>query len=112
MLKNITFKEQIVSLFRLKSDQEFLDFLDWFAKMSEIIRLPEFAKNIPSQLSNLFEVIDNQYEILEEDNNSKVYNLRLIAEDLKKSNELLIAESKRQKFSIKRNFINSPTIFR
>jgi len=98
MIKNITFKEQIVSLFRLKSDKEFLDFLDWFSKMNEIIRIPEYAKNIPSKFLTLFEVIDNQYEILEEDNNSKVNNLRLIAEDLKKSNKLLIGESKRQKF--------------
>lgn len=98
MIKNITFKEQIVSLFRLKSDQEFLDFLLWFSNMNEIIRIPEYAKNIPSKFIDLFEVIDNQYEVLEEDNNSKVNNLHLIAEDLKKSNELLIAESKRQRF--------------
>ncbi|MCX6158341.1 MAG: response regulator [Ignavibacteriae bacterium] len=98
MLKNITFKEQIISLFSLKSDQEFVDFIDWISKMNEIIRIPEYAKNIPERFLNLFEVIDNQYEILESDNSSKIYNLRLIADDLKKSNELLIAESKRQKF--------------
>ena len=98
MLTNITFKEQIISLFSLKSDQEFVDFIDWISKMNEIIRIPEYAKNIPERFLNLFEVIDNQYEILESDNSSKIYNLRLIADDLKKSNELLIAESKRQKF--------------
>lgn len=98
MLKNITFKEQIISLFRLKSDKDFIDFIEWFSRMNEIIRIPEYAKNIPERFLNLFEVIDNQYEVLESDNFSKINSLRLIADDLKKSNELLIAESKRQKF--------------
>ncbi|MFZ4589775.1 MAG: response regulator [Ignavibacteria bacterium] len=98
MLKNITFKEQIISLFRLKSDKDFIDFIEWFSRLNEIIRIPEYAKNIPDRFLNLFEVIDNQYEVLETDNISKIGSLRIIADDLKKSNELLIAESKRQKF--------------
>ncbi len=98
MFKNITFKEQIITLFRLKSDQEFIDFINWISRMNEVIRIPEYAKNIPERFINLFELIDNQYDVLETDNNSKINSLRLIADDLKKSNELLIAESKRQKF--------------
>ena len=98
MFKNLYFKEQIVSLFRLKSEQEFSDFLLWFSEVSNIIRIPEYANNIPPKLLDLFQVIDGNYEIFEEENKSKILSLKLIAEDLKKSNDLLIAESKRQKY--------------
>ncbi len=98
MFKNLYFKEQIVSLFRLKSEQEFSDFLLWFSEISNIIRIPEYANNIPPKLLDLFQVIDGNYEIFEEENKSKILSLKLIAEDLKKSNDLLIAESKRQKY--------------
>lgn len=98
MFKNSFLKEQIVSLFRLKSDKEFSDFLEWFSEISKIIRIPEYGKNIPPKLHDLFQIIDGNYIIFEEENENKVKNLKLIADDLKKSNDLLIAESKRQKF--------------
>jgi PAS domain S-box-containing protein len=57
-----------------------------------------YAQNIPQNFLNLFDIIDKHYDYLEKENKHKVESLRIIADDLKKSNELLIAESKRQKY--------------
>jgi len=97
-MKNRTLIDQIKSVFNLKSEKEFIDFLIWLSEISNFIKIPEYATSIPDKLYNLLELVDTHYTNLEEDSKSKINSLRLIAEDLKKSNELLLAESKRQKF--------------
>ncbi|MCE1166118.1 MAG: PAS domain-containing protein, partial [Bacteroidetes bacterium] len=97
-MKNRTLIEQTKSVFGLKSEKEFLDFLIWLSEITNFIRIPDYASVIPERLFNLFELVDNHYTELEEDSQNKINSLRLIADDLKKSNELLLAESKRQKF--------------
>jgi PAS domain S-box-containing protein len=97
-MKNISLIDQIKSVFGLNSEKEFVDFLIWLSEISNFIKIPGYASAIPDRLYDLFELVDNYYSELEDDNKSKVNSLRLIADDLKKSNELLLAESKRQKF--------------
>jgi len=97
-MDNILLKEQIKSVFNLKSEEEFEGFLTWLSEISNFIKIPLYAQNIPQNFLNLFEIIDKHYDYLEKENKNKVESLRIIADDLKKSNELLIAESKRQKY--------------
>ena len=44
-------------------------------EVSNIIRIPEYANNIPPKLLDLFQVIDGNYEILEEENKNKILSL-------------------------------------
>ncbi|MDQ1266536.1 MAG: hypothetical protein QG635_1688 [Bacteroidota bacterium] len=97
-MNNSNLLNQIKLSLGIKTEDDFDLFLKWFREVSNVIKVPERIAHIPSNLQNLFESIDSQYDKFEQENKIKNDSLRLIAEDLKKSNELLLNESKRQKY--------------
>ena len=96
--KSITLRDNIISLLNLKSEKEFTNFLTWFSGVSDYIRIPSYASDIPLRISDLFSQIDNNYSLLEEDTNRKIVELKYLADELNKSTLLVVNDAKRQKY--------------
>lgn len=96
--KSTSLRENIISLLNLKSEKDFSNFLTWFSGISEYIRIPSYAADIPARINDLFKLIDNNYSLLEEDTNKKIVELKYLADELKKSTELVVSDAKRQKY--------------
>jgi len=97
-MENSNLKEQIKNSLGVASEKDFLKFLNWLRDVSDIIRIPEFGIEIPARMPNLFDLIDKHFTFLEEELRNKMDSLKIVADDLQNSNELLITESKRQKY--------------
>lgn len=97
MLKSNILRNNITTLFNLRSESEFEDFLKWLSGISDYVRIPVYATNIPSRLTELFTVIDNNYLSLEEETNKKIAELNNLAEELNKSTAIVLNEAKKEK---------------
>lgn len=97
ILKSHILKNNITTLFNLRSESEFEDFLKWLSGISDYVRIPVYATNIPSRLTELFTVIDNNYIALEEETNKKIAELNKIADELNKSTQVVLNEANKDK---------------
>ncbi len=97
MLKSNILKSNITTLFNLRSETEFEDFLKWLSGISDYVRIPVYATNIPSRFAELFTVIDNNYSSLEAETDKKISELNLLAEELNKSTSVVLNEAKKEK---------------
>ncbi|MCX6160834.1 MAG: response regulator [Ignavibacteriae bacterium] len=90
-MNNANLINQVKQSLGIKSEDDFELFIKWFREVSNVIKIPEKFSGIPANLQNLFETIDTHYTKVEKENRNK-------NNSLKKSNELLLNESKRQKY--------------
>ncbi len=95
---SINLRDNIVSLLNLKSEKEFSNFLNWFSGISDYVRIPNYASDVPSRINDLFTLIDKNYSSLEEETKRKISDLKFLADELKKSSELVVNDAKRQKY--------------
>ncbi|MFA7360743.1 MAG: response regulator [Candidatus Kapaibacterium sp.] len=98
IFKSLNLRDNVVSLLNLKSEKEFSNFLNWFAGISDYVRIPNYASDIPSRITDLFTLIDKNYSSLEEETNSKISELKFLADELKKSSDLVVNDAKKQKY--------------
>ncbi|MFA5011144.1 MAG: response regulator [Ignavibacteria bacterium] len=96
--KSINLRDDVISLLDLKSEKEFTNFLNWFAGISDYVRIPNYASDVPSRINDLFTLIDKNYSALEEETSRQIKDLKFLAEELKKSSELVVSDAKRQKY--------------
>lgn len=96
--KSLHLRDDVISLLNLKSEKEFSNFLNWFAGISDYVRIPNYASDVPSRINDLFSLIDKNYSSLEEETSRKIKDLKFLADELKKSSELVVSDAKRQKY--------------
>jgi PAS domain S-box-containing protein len=97
-MKNITLIEQLKTMLQIENTEQLQLTLSWIKEINSFIKVPEYAKDFLINLQNLFEDVDETYTKYEAEIMQKIRSLQLIADDLKNSNELLYAESKKQKY--------------
>jgi PAS domain S-box-containing protein len=97
-MKNNLFLEQIFDVLELKNEDELIKSLVWLKELNSIMKVPGYAQNVIENIEKFILLVDKSYTKYEEEINLKYKNIHSLAEDLKKSNELLYNESKKQKY--------------
>ena len=96
-MQNRTLKDQITNLLSLSED-ELQSAIDFLGQIEKIVKLPPAAEQLIRNLKVLFEIVDQTYENFENELSNSLKNIRLLASDLKKSNDLLYNETKKHKY--------------
>lgn len=96
--KSFNLRDNVVSLLNLKSEKEFSNFLNWFSGISDYVRIPNYASDVPARIKDLFLLIDSNYSALEEDTDRKISDLKFLADELRKSSESVVENAKKQKY--------------
>lgn len=96
-MQNRTLKDQITNFLSLK-EEELLSAINFLGQIDKIIKLPPAAEQLIRNLKTLFEVVDQTYENFETELSNSLKNIRVLASDLKKSNDLLYNETKKHKY--------------
>ena len=96
-MKNEILKRQIKKIFGIDSDERMDEVLKWLRDLDSIIKVPSEAQGVLTNLHSLLDIVDETYYQNERDTKLKIRSLELSSEELNKSNELLLAESLKQK---------------
>lgn len=96
-MQNRTFKEQITNFLSL-NEEELQSAINFLGQIDRIIKLPPSAEQFVRNLKVFLEIIDQTYENFEIELSNSLKNIRVLASDLKKSNDLLYNESKKHKY--------------
>ncbi|MGC8858481.1 MAG: response regulator [Ignavibacteria bacterium] len=94
---NRTLKDQITNFLSL-SEEELQDAINFLGQIDKIVKFPPAAEQLVRNLKMLFEIVDQTYENFEAELSNNLKNIRLLAADLKKSNDLLYNETKKHKY--------------
>ena len=96
-MKNQVFKRQVKKALGIESDEQLNTALKWLRDLDSFVKVPPGAKGVVRNLNSLIDTIDETYYQNERDTKLKIRSLELSSEELNKSNELLLAESLKQK---------------
>lgn len=97
-MENNLLKEQILDILEIKNEDELIKSIIWLKELNSIMKVPPYAQNVISNIEKFVLLVDKSYSKFEEEINQKFRNIRSLADDLKKTNELLYNESKKQKY--------------
>jgi len=97
-MENNLLREQLVNILEIKNEGEFIKSIIWLKELTSIMKVPPYAQNVIANFEKFVLLVDKSYSKFEEEINNKFKNIHSLAEDLKKSNELLYSESKKQKY--------------
>lgn len=97
-MENNLLREQLINILELKNEDELIKSLVWLKELNSIMKVPPSAQNFIENIEKFFLLVDKSYHKFEQEINQKFKNTQALAEDLKKTNELLYNESKKQKY--------------
>ena len=97
-MENNLFKEQLLDSLELENENELIKALVWLKELNSIMKVPPYAVNVISNIEKYILLVDKTYKKFEEEINQKFKNIHSLAEDLRKTNDLLYNESKKQKY--------------
>lgn len=97
-MENRLLKEQLLDILDVGSEDELIKALIWLKDLNSIMKVPPNALNVISNIEKFVFLVDKSYQKFEEEINQKYKNIHSLAEDLKKTNDLLYNESKKQKY--------------
>ncbi len=97
-MKNNLLREQILEILEIENEEKLIRALVWLKELNDIMKVPYYAQNLISNIEKFLFVVDNSYEKFEDEISQKYKQIHTLAEDLKKTNDLLINESKKQKY--------------
>jgi PAS domain S-box-containing protein len=97
-MENNLLKDQIIDILEIKNEDELIKSLIWLKELNSIMKVPPYTQNVINNIEKFIVLVDKSYAKFEEEINHKFKNIHSLAEDLKKTNELLFTESKKQKY--------------
>ncbi len=96
-MKNEILKRQIKKTLGIESDKQLSEVIKWLRDLDSFVKIPSDAQGVLTNLHSLLDIVDETYYQNERDTKLKIRSLELSSEELNKSNELLLAESLKQK---------------
>ncbi|MBC8484480.1 MAG: response regulator, partial [Bacteroidetes bacterium] len=96
-MKNEILKRQIKKTLGIESDEQLSEVIKWLRDLDSFVKIPSDAQGVLTNLHSLLDIVDETYYQNERDTKLKIRSLELSSEELNKSNELLLAESLKQK---------------
>jgi PAS domain S-box-containing protein len=97
-MENNLLREQMLDILELESENELIKALVWLKELNSIMKVPPDAFNLISNIEKFILLVDKTYKKFEDEINQKYKNIHTLAEDLRKTNDLLYNESKKQKY--------------
>lgn len=97
-MENNLLKEQMLDILEIRNENELIKALVWLKELNAIMKVPPYALNLISNIEKFILLVDKSYQKFEEEINQKYKDIHLLAEDLRKTNDLLFNESKKQKY--------------
>lgn len=91
-------REQILDILDIKNEDELIKSLVWLKELNSIMKVPYYAQSVIENIEKFILLVDKSYTKYEQEIQQKFRNIHALAEDLKKTNELLYNESKKQKY--------------
>ncbi len=97
-MENKLLREQLLDSLELENENELIKALVWLKEINAIMKVPHHSLSFISNIEKFILLVDKSYQKFENDLNHNIKNIRSLAEDLKKTNDLLYNESKKQKY--------------
>lgn len=97
-MDNNLLREQMLDILEIRNEDELIRALVWLKELNSIMKVPPNALNFISNIEKFIFLVDKSYQKFEEEVNQKYKDIRSLAEDLRKTNDLLYNESKKQKY--------------
>jgi len=97
-MENNLLREQLIDILAIKNEDELIKALVWLKEINSIMKVPYYSQSFIDNIEKFILLVDKTYSKYEQEINQKFKNIHSLAEDLKKTNELLYNESKKQKY--------------
>lgn len=97
-MENKLFREQLLDSLELENENELIKALVWLKEINAIMKVPHNSLSFIANIEKFILLIDKSYQKFEKEINQNIKNIHSLAEDLKKTNDLLYNESKKQKY--------------